>query len=266
MNRNSKLAAGAVAGVACAIAVGVGSASASVPHMNLRPCAPGETPQMNGSMPSCIPPGFGNGGNGGTGGVGGNGGAGGPGNAIPGVGMLPPLPACAPGVLPTREAPCAFDFESLPDCAEGVDPSPEKPCRPQGLNPQFDFTPPPEATKKLLTLDVDVDGSGEDPGTFDVTLNRIVKGIGKAQRAAIESQIEGESFVINATRAKCFADRKSDRDSLPDKVSCRVLSEETDDVAAVLKATVVTRMKFDPVTRTPTFTATKFVIRGKNKI
>ena len=39
-----------------------------------------------------------------------------------------------------------------------------------------------------------------------------------------------------------------------------------DDVATTLKATVVTRMKFDAATRQPTFTATKFVIRGKNKI
>jgi hypothetical protein len=45
-----------------------------------------------------------------------------------------------------------------------------------------------------------------------------------------------------------------------------VLSEQTDDVATTLKATVVTRMKFDAATRQPTFTATKFVIRGKNKI
>ena len=260
MNPTTKLVAASLAGLAGAVAIGVGTAGASMQMPP--PCNPGQTPQMGpGGMPSCIPPGLGgNGGAGGPmpGGTGGNGGNGGL--------LLPDLPACAPGVLPSREAPCKFDPSSLPECAEGVMPSPTAPCKPQGLNPQFDMAPPPEATKKLLTLDVEVDGSGEEPGTFDVTLVAIKKGVAKAARAQMQEMLEGESFIIDARKAKCFADKKSDPDAVADKVSCKVLSEQTDDVATTLKATVVTRMKFDAATRQPTFTATKFVIRGKSKI
>ncbi len=275
MNPTTKLVAASLAGLAGAVAIGVGTAGASMQMPP--PCNPGQTPQMGpGGMPSCMPPGFGgNGGAGGPipGGVGGNGGSGGPGNVGGNGGnggagglFLPALPACAPGVLPSREAPCKFDPSSLPECAEGVMPSPTAPCKPEGLNPQFDMAPPPEATKKLLTLDVEVDGSGEEPGTFDVTLVAIKKGVAKAARAQMQEMLEGESFIIDARKAKCFADKKSDPDAVADKVSCKVLSEQTDDVATTLKATVVTRMKFDAATRQPTFTATKFVIRGKSKI
>lgn len=275
MNPTTKLVAASLAGLAGAVAIGVGTAGASMQMPP--PCAPGQTPQMGpNGMPSCIPPGFGgNGGAGGPipGGTGGNGGAGGPanvggngGNGGAGGLFLPALPACAPGVLPSREAPCKFDPSSLPECAEGVMPSPTAPCKPEGLNPQFDMAPPAEATKKLLTLDVEVDGSGEEPGTFDVTLVAIKKGVAKAARAQMQEMLEGESFIIDARKAKCFADKKSDPDAIADPVSCKVLSEETDDSATTLRATVVTRMKFDQATRQPTFTATKFIIRGKSKI
>ena len=278
MNRYAKTFAIGAAGLAGAIAVGVGSAGASGPPPGFTmppPCAPGQAPQIGpGGMPSCMPSGVpgGNGGNGGNGGAmppgmpmpggaGGNGGAGGAGGI-----MLPELPACAPGVLPSQAAPCKFDPAGLLECAEGVMPSPQAPCKPKGIGPQFDMAPPAEAMKKLLTLDVEVDGSGEDPGTFDVTLVAIKKGIAKAARAQLQDMLEGESFIINATKAKCFADKKSDPDAIADPVSCKVLSEETDDSATTLRATVVTRMKFDQATRQPSFTATKFVIRGKSKI
>lgn len=275
MNRYAKTFAIGAAGLAGAIAIGVGSAGASGPPPGMTmppPCAPGQAPQIGpGGMPSCMPSGM-PGGNGGNGGAmppgmnmpGGNGGAGGVGGNA-GM-MLPELPACAPGVLPSPAAPCKFDPAGLPECAEGVMPSPQAPCKPKGMGPQFDMAPPAEAMKKLLTLDVEVDGSGEDPGTFDVTLVAIKKGIGKASRAQLQDQLEGESFIINAVKAKCFADKKSDADAIPDKVSCKVLSDETDDSATTLRATVVTRMKFDQATRQPSFKATKFVIRGKSKI
>lgn len=165
--------------------------------------------------------------------------------------------------------------KNMPDCGpegppklgpDGALPAGAVPCKPKGMGPQFDMAPPKEATSKLMTLDVEVDGSGETPGTFDVTLVAIKKGIGKAARAQMQEQLEGESFIINAVSAKCFADKKSDPDAEADKVSCKVLSEATDDSASTLRATVVTRMKFDAATRQPAFTATKFVIRGKNKI
>ena len=282
MNRYAKTFAVGAAGLAGAIAIGVGSAGASGPPPGMTmppPCAPGQAPQIGpGGMPSCMGMPGGNGGNGGAvppgmnmpGGTmpGGNGGAGARpgGNGGNGGMMLPDLPPCARGVLPSPTAPCKFDPAGLPECAEGVMPSPEAPCKPKGMGPQFDMAPPAEAMKKLLTLDVEVDGSGEDPGTFDVTLVAIKKGIAKAARAQLQDQLEGESFIINATKAKCFADKKSDPDAEADPVSCKVLSEETDNSASTLRATVVTRMKFDQATRQPNFTATKFIIRGKNKI
>ncbi len=279
MNRYAKTFAIGAAGLAGAIAIGVGSAGASMPMppgMPMPPqCAPGQMPS---SQAPCIPTG-GNGGNGGAmppgmpmpgggpAGAGGNGGAGGM--------MLPPLAACAPGQLPSPAAPCKFDGAGMPECGpegppklnpDGSLPPGAVPCKPKGLGPQLDMAPPTEAMKKLMTLDVEVDGSGETPGTFDVTLVAIKKGIGKAARATMQDQLEGESFIIDASKAKCFADKKSDPDAEPDKVSCKVLSEETDDSASTLRATVVTRMKFDQATRQPSFTATKFVIRGKSKI
>jgi len=189
--------------------------------------------------------------------------------------MLPPLAACAPGQIPSPTAPCKFDGAGMPECGpegppklnpDGSLPPGAVPCKPKGLGPQLDMAPPKEATSKLMTLDVEVDGSGETPGTFDVTLVAIKKGIGKAARAQMQEALEGESFIIDATKAKCFADKKSDADAVPDKVSCKLLSEETDDSASTLRATVVTRMKFDQATRQPSFRATKFVIRGKSKI
>lgn len=188
--------------------------------------------------------------------------------------MRPDMPACAAGVMPTRDAPCMIDMD-MKECgpegppqlnADGSLPAGAVPCRPAGAV-QFDQAPPTEATNKLMTLDVEVDGSGEKPGTFDVTLVRIVKGIGKAARQQMEEQLEGESFVIytNAS-SKCFADKKSDPDAIADKVPCKLLSDEVDDSAVVIKATVQARMKFDKTTFTPTFTATKIVIKGKSKI
>lgn len=285
MNRYAKTFAIGAAGLAGAIAIGVGSAGASgpPPGMTMPPgmpmppqCAPGQMPS---SQAPCIPTG-GNGGNGGAmppgmpmpgggpAGAGGNGGAGGM--------MLPPLAACAPGQLPSPAAPCKFDGAGMPECGpegppklnpDGSLPPGAVPCKPKGLGPQLDMAPPTEAMKKLMTLDVEVDGSGETPGTFDVTLVAIRKGIGKAARATMQDQLEGESFIIGTNGAtKCFADKKTDPDAEADKVSCKVLSDAVDDTATTVKATIQARMKFDQASFTPTFTATKVVIKGKNKI
>ncbi len=152
-------------------------------------------------------------------------------------------------------------------CAEGVNPTPEAPCRPGGTNPQFEQRPPKDAMKKLLTLNVEIDGSGEDAGSFDATLTKFVKGLPKSQRAQFSEQMEGESFVIGTNRrTKCFADKKSDSDAIADRVSCTNLSDAVDDFANTVNATVQVRMKFDDASFTPTFTATKIVIKGKNKI
>jgi hypothetical protein len=271
MNRFVKIL-GATAGSVAVIATGIG-ASSSTAQTNppAPPCAPGQQPAPQAPCtPDATPPPPGSmpgmpGGNGGAGGIGGAGGR---------AGLFAPnpefvnLPDCAPGTFPSPSNICKpAGGMDLKPCAEGVEPTPEAPCRPGGTNPQFEQRPPAEALKKLLTLDVDVDGSGEAPGTFDVTLNRIVKGIAAAKRAELQQQMEGESFVISTnSRTKCFADKKSDPDALADPVSCRVLSDATDDYANTVKATTQVRMKFDAASFTPTFTATKIVIRGKSKI
>jgi len=282
MNRFAKPFAVGAAGLAGAVAIGVGSAGAQpMPP----PCLPNQYPtQAQPCMPAGFTPPTPPSGAPQPGGTGGNGGAMPPGMPMPGGGpagpggnsgaggmMLPPLAACAPGQIPTAAAPCKFDSTGMAECGPGGPPKlgidgSLPPGKPKGLGPQLDMAPPKEATAKLMTLDVEVDGSGETPGTFDVTLVAIKKGIGKAARAQMQEALEGESFIIDATKAKCFADKKSDPDAVADKVSCKVLSKETDDSASTLRATVVTRMKFDEATRQPSFKATKFVIRGKSKI
>jgi len=274
MNRFVKIL-GATAGSVAVIATGIG-ASSSTAQTNppAPPCAPGQQPAPqapctpDGSMPGMPGGNGGNGGNGGAGGIGGAGGAGGR------AGLLAPnpefinLPDCASGTFPSPSNICKpAGGMDLKPCAEGVEPTPEAPCRPGGTNPQFDQKPPADAVNKLLTLDVDIDGSGEADGSFDATLNRIVKGMSASHRAQFTQQMQDESFVINTnSKTKCFADKKSDPDALADPVSCTVLSDAVDNYANTVKATTQVRMKFDAASFTPTFTATKIVIRGKSKI
>lgn len=283
MNRYAKTFAIGTAGLAGAIAIGVGSAGASMPMPP--PCGPGQAPPAVICMPAGGTMPGGNGGNGGAGGAGGNGGAMPPGMTMPGgtmpggnggAGQMIPsnLPPCAPGTRPTPQAPCMMDM-NMPECGpegppklnpDGSLPAGAQPCRPNGAV-QFNQAPPKESMNKLMTLDVDVDGEGEKAGDFDVTLNRIVKGIGKAAREKLQDQLEGESFIIGTNGGtKCFADKKSDADAEADKVSCKVLTDKLDDSAVTIKATIQARMKFDSASFTPTFTATKVVIKGKSKI
>ena len=178
------------------------------------------------------------------------------------------LPDCAEGTFPSPQNPCKpAGGMQLQPCADGVEPTPEAPCRPSGTNPQLPERPPADALNTLLTLDVDIDGSGEAAGSFDATLNRIVKGMSASHRAQFTQQMDGESFVINTnSKTKCFADKKSDPDALADPVSCAVLSDAVDNFANTVQAITQERMKFDAASFTPTFTATKIVIKGKSKI
>lgn len=272
MNRYPRMFAAGGAALVAAIAVGVGSAGAQFPGgtpPNIPPCNPGEMPTMVGGMPSCMPSSGGAGGPGMPPGMPMPGGSGGAGQMIPSN-----LPKCAPGQRPTPQAPCMMDM-NLPECGpegppklnpDGSLPEGAQPCRPNGAV-QFNQAPPKESMNKLMTLDVDIDGEGEKPGDFDVTLNRIVKGIGKAAREKLQDQLEGESFIIGTNGGtKCFADKKTDDDAEADKVSCKVLTDKLDDSAVTIKATIQARMKFDTASFTPSFTATKVVIKGKNKI
>jgi len=273
MNRFVKIL-GAAAGSAAIIATGIG-VSSSVAQTNYPPCAAGQqptpqapcipagmTPPSGGGMPSMPSMPGANGGNGGAGGA-----------PNPTLANMPKCGTNGTGPVPTPGAPCMIDPQ-MPDCAPGQQPpsiGPDgtiqgTPCKPSGAV-QFNQAPPKEAMNKLMTLDVDVDGSGEAPNSFDVSLNKIVKGIGKAARADLQDKLEGESFTLGTTKAtKCFADKKSDADALADPVSCATLSDAADNYAQTVQAIVQARMKFDTTTMMPTFTATKIVIKGKSKI
>jgi len=253
-----------------ATGIGVSSSSAQQNPPTLPACAPNQQPTQ--ALP-CMPSGQ-------QGGPPPGGQQGGPppggqqGGMMPGGqqgGMMPDLPACNPATpIPSPQNPCkpsGMGAEGMKPCAEGVNPTPEVPCRPGGTNPQFQQRPPEEAMKKLLTLNVEIDGSGEDAGSFDATLTKIVKGMAASKRAQFSEQMEGESFVIGTkSSTKCFADKKSDPDALADPVSCNTLSDAVDNYANTVNATVQVRMKFDTASFTPTFTATKIVIKGKSKI
>ena len=163
-------------------AVNVGTAKPDARQFqNLPPCAAGQQPTYeNPCMPAGgIPQGGGQQGGMPQGGIPQGGGQ--QGGMPQGGGMMrPDMPACAAGVMPTRDAPCKINMD-MKECgpegppklnADGSLPAGAVPCRPAGAV-QFDQAPPTEATDKLMTLDVEVDGSGEKPGTFDVTLVRI---------------------------------------------------------------------------------------------
>ena len=244
-----------LATVGCTALIGTGigvSLSSAQQYPPMPPaCAPGQQPTQE--LP-CMPSGQ----------------QGGPppGGQQGGGQMMPNLPDCASGTFPSPQNPCRpTGGGDMKPCAEGVNPTPEAPCRPGGTNPQFQQRPPEEAMKKLLTLNVEIDGSGEDAGSFDATLTKIVKGIAASKRAQFSEQMEGESFVIGTkSSTKCFADKKSDPDALADPVSCTTLSDAVDNYANTVNAPVQVRMKFDSASFTPTFTATKIVIKGKSKI
>lgn len=178
------------------------------------------------------------------------------------------LAPCAAGQMPTPQAPCKME---IPPCAEGQRPSPTAPCRPQGGMPGkegeemggFDAPPTGDIQKdmknKFMVIDINVQGSGEDPGTFDVTFRKVSEGVGKQTKDYLNSQLEGESFVIEATKKTiCFADTK-DADKVPDVVSCKELSDAADLAPGSIRAQFRGKVNFDPKTYSPKFTAQKIV-------
>ena len=237
------------------------------PPTNIRPCNPGETPQMQNGMPTCMPQGGQQGGmpqGGGQQGGGQQGGGQMGGGGINWANLAP----CAAGQMPTPQAPCKME---IPPCAEGQMPSPTAPCRPQGGMPGkegeemggFDAPPTGDIQKdmknKFMVIDINVQGSGEDPGTFDVTFRKVSEGVGKQTKDYLNSQLEGESFVIEATKKTiCFADTK-DADKVPDVVSCKELSDAADSAPGSIRAQFRGKVNFDPKTYSPKFTAQKIV-------
>ncbi len=180
-----------------------------------------------------------------------------------------PMAECALGTLPTRAAPCM-----IPPCPPDVAPTKTSPCMPdyggpngqggQGAGPMS--APPPAAlTKNTFTMNVEIEGSGDDAATFEASLVKIVRGVNKQARAFMNEQLEGESFIITAGTAKCFADSKKDAGLVPDEiVPCKTLADLVDNAAGSINATFTGKMVFDEASFTPSFRAKKIVMIGKS--
>ncbi len=194
-----------------------------------------------------------------------------PGGKQPGGNNIP-MAECAPGTIPTRAAPCI-----IPPCPTGVAGTKTSPCMPDygGPNGQGDqggqgagpmsAPPPAELTKNTFTMNVEIEGSGVDPSTFEASLVKVVRGVKKEARAFMSEQFEGESFIITAGKAKCFADSKKDPGLVPDEVvPCKTLADLVDNVAGSINATFTGKMVFDEASFTPSFKAKKIVMRGKS--
>jgi hypothetical protein len=229
------------------------------PGEQLKPCEPGKMPTRE---KPCIP--AMEGGNGGTGG------------GMPNIdwGKLQP---CAAGQLPSPTAPCKID---LPDCAAGQKPSMESPCKPApcppGVKPTrdapclpsgqdggFDARPTNDIKKQLnnkfIVVNMNVEGSGDSNGSFDVTFKSVEDGVNKQTKSFLNEQLEGESFVINTTAATtCFADT-TDPDKIPDLVSCNQLDDAANNAPGSIKAQFRGKVTFDAATYQPTFKAKKIV-------
>ncbi len=180
---------------------------------------------------------------------------------------------CAPGVLPSMTTPCL-----IPDCEAGQKPSPTKPCRSnsgggggggegegEGGGGDGGFDAPPtariqkEMKSKYMVINIDVEGSGEKNGSFDVTFQKVVSGVSKTTIGFLNDQLEGDSFVIETSaKTVCFADTL-DKDKVPDKVSCKLLDEAADDFPGSIKSQFRGKVKFDSATYEPVFTASKII-------
>jgi hypothetical protein len=177
------------------------------------------------------------------------------------------LAPCAAGQKPSPEAPCKFDIQP---CAAGQKPSFEKPCRPddsfRGEDEErggFDAPPSDDISKemknKFMVININVQGSGDADGSFDVTFVKVTEGVKKTTREYMNDQLEGESFIIGTSaKTKCFADTK-DADKIPDLVSCKKLDDAADNAPGSIRAQFRGKVSFDQATYTPKFTAQKIV-------
>jgi hypothetical protein len=226
------------------------------PGEQLKPCEQGKMPTRE---KPCVP--SMNGGNGG---------------GMPSIDWAN-LAECAAGQLPSPQAPCKID---LPDCAAGQLPSMDSPCKPApcppGVKPTrnapclpsgqdggFDAPPTTDIKKQLnnkfIVVNMNVEGSGDANGSFDVTFKSVEDGVGKQTKAFLNEQLEGESFVINTTAATtCFADT-TDPDKIPDLVSCNQLDDAANNAPGSIKAQFRGKVTFDAATYQPTFKAKKIV-------
>ena len=187
------------------------------------------------------------------------------------------LEPCAAGEIPSSTAPCKFD---LPDCeagqkpsmsspcmprpcAPGVKPTKNAPCMPAGQDGGFDAPPTrdikQQLNNKFLVIKMNVEGSGDANGSFDVVFKSVADGVNKQTKSFLNEQLEGESFVINTTAStNCFADT-TDPDKIPDLVSCNELDDAANNAPGSIKAQFRGKVTFDAATFQPTFKAKKII-------
>ena len=188
------------------------------------------------------------------------------------------LKPCAAGTMPTPEAPCKFDQGQMAECGpegppklvNGKLPPGAVPCRPAGMEEGAGFDAVPtgniskELKNKFMVININVQGSGEENGSFDVTFKSVEEGVKKETKTFLNEQLEGESFVIQAdAKTKCFADTE-DADKIPDPVSCKELDDAADNAPGSIKAQFRGKVTFDESTYQPKFKADKIVfLKGK---
>ncbi|MEI7691351.1 MAG: hypothetical protein WCJ50_02370 [Actinomycetes bacterium] len=238
--------------------------------MQIGPCAAGQQPTQ--SVP-CIPSS--------SGGQGGNQGGSQGGNQGGSQGGSQDMPPCEKGQYPTATKRCLIQ-----PCEAGQQPSNTAPCIPSSSGGQggggqggggqggggdqaggapMSQPPPSEMNNKTFVMNVEVEGSGDDPGTFAASYVAIIRGVAKKTRDIMNDEMEGESLILDGTKAKCFADTTRDKDKEADDIlPCKRLSDFADNIAGSVNATFTGKMKFDKATFTPSFIATKIVILKKS--
>ncbi len=186
-----------------------------MPVGGLKPCATGQQPTND--VP-CMPSGStqnpGQGGN----------------TQQPSNGSGGDMAPCAKGQVPTATKRCLIQA-----CEAGQQPTNTAPCMPsssggqggggqggggQGDNEDATMSQPPpsEMLNKTFVMNVEVEGSGDDPGTFAASYVAIIRGVAKKTRDTMNDEMEGESLTLDGRKAKCFADSTRDKDKEADDI------------------------------------------------
>ncbi|MEZ5101343.1 MAG: hypothetical protein R3C15_16395 [Thermoleophilia bacterium] len=112
--------------------------------------------------------------------------------------------------------------------------------------------PPRGFFRKTLKLHVDLEDAADGP-VFTASLNRILRGVPKRVRSFLNEKLRGDTFELDATDARCFADGE--------RIACDDLAEEVLDAADPIEAVVLVRA--DEITEDGfAFTARKVATRG----
>ena len=102
--------------------------------------------------------------------------------------------------------------------------------------------PPESFFKKIFQLKIQLeDADGTD---FDATFIKMMKGGNKNMREQLSDTLEGETFTLHASKAKCFADGK-DKGTAPEKISCVALADEVTNSAGSINATITAKLTPD---------------------